>query len=141
MSRGDLSEAEWCLLEPLLPPEQGRKNRPAFDKRQIVNGILWRIRTGAPWRDLPEKYGKWMTVYQRFRRWSEAGIWVAVAKARPGLDWALLRADGASGSSHRRVQCHGGANERLQRLFINLVALTEIDGTPGVAFEAGVEEA
>src|SRR6202521_5818663 len=55
--------------------------------------------------------------------------------------WSRLRADGASGSSHRRVQCHGGANERLQRLFINLVALMEIDGTPGVAFEAGVEEA
>jgi transposase len=67
------------LLEPLLPPERGRKSRPAFDNRQIVNGILWRIRTGAPWRDLPEKYGKWMTVYQRFRRWSEAGIWEALS--------------------------------------------------------------
>src|SRR3977135_1959726 len=54
---------------------------------------------------------------------------------------SLLKADGASGSSHRNVQCHGGANERLQRLFINLVALMEIDGTPGVAFAAGVEEA
>src|SRR6202047_4906700 len=55
--------------------------------------------------------------------------------------WPLLRADGASGRSHRRVRCHSGANERLQRLFINLVALMEIDGTPGVAVEAGVEEA
>ena len=55
--------------------------------------------------------------------------------------WSLPRADGASGRSHRRVQCHGGANERLQCLFLNLVALMEIDGTPGVAFEAGVEEA
>src|SRR5258708_37784949 len=55
--------------------------------------------------------------------------------------WCLPRADGASGSSHRIVQCHGGADERLQRLFIDLVALMEIDGTPGVAFEAGVEEA
>ena len=73
MSRWDVSEAEWRLLEPLLP-ERGRKSRPAFDNRQIVNGILWRIRTGAPWRDLPEKHGQWMTVYQRFRRWSEAGI-------------------------------------------------------------------
>ena len=79
MSRGDLSEAEWRLLELLLPPERGRKSRPAFDNRRIVNGILWRIRTGAPWRDVPEKYGKWMTVYQRFRRWSAAGIWEAVA--------------------------------------------------------------
>jgi transposase len=51
-----------ALLEPLLPPERGRKSRPAFDNRQIVNGILWRIPTAAPWRDLPEKCGKWMTV-------------------------------------------------------------------------------
>ena len=71
MSRGDLSEAEWRLLRDLLPAERGRKSRPAGDNRPIVNGILWRIRTGAPWRDVPEKYGKWMTVYQRFRRWSE----------------------------------------------------------------------
>lgn len=54
--------------------------------------------------------------------------------------WSLLSADGASGRSQRRVQCHRGANERLQRIFINLVVLMEIDGTPGVAFEAGVEE-
>ena len=74
MSRGDLSEAEWRLLEPLLPPERGRKSRPAFDNRQIVNGILWRIRTGAPWRDLPEKQAKWMTVHRRFRRWTRAGF-------------------------------------------------------------------
>jgi len=79
LSRGDLSEAEWRLLQDLLPAERGRKSRPAHDNRTIVNGILWRIRTGAPWRDVPEKYGKWMTVYQRFRRWSEAGIWEAVA--------------------------------------------------------------
>ena len=79
MSRGDLSEAEWRLLKDLLPAERGRKSRPAFDNRPIVNGILWRIRTGAPWRDVPEKYGKWMTVYQRFRRWSEAGVWETVA--------------------------------------------------------------
>jgi transposase len=79
VSRGDLSEAEWHLLRDLLPAERGRKSRPAHDNRTIVNGILWRIRTGAPWRDVPEKYGKWMTVYQRFRRWSEAGVWEAVA--------------------------------------------------------------
>ena len=79
MSRGDLSEAEWRLLKDLLPAERGRKSRPAHDNRPIVNGILWRIRTGAPWRDVPEKYGKWMTVYQRFRRWSAAGIWEAAA--------------------------------------------------------------
>jgi transposase len=79
LSRGDLSEAEWRLLKDLLPAERGRKSRPAHDNRTIVNGILWRIRTGAPWRDVPEKYGKWMTVYQRFRRWSAAGVWEVAA--------------------------------------------------------------
>jgi len=79
LSRGDLTEAEWRLLKDLLPAERGRKSRPALDNRMIVNGILWRIRTGTPWRDVPEKYGKWMTVYQRFRRWSEAGVWEVVA--------------------------------------------------------------
>jgi hypothetical protein len=64
-----------------------------------------------------------------------------VSRRSSGALWFLLSADGASFSWLRRVQCHGGANERLQRLFINLVALMEIYGTPHVAFEAGVEEA
>ncbi len=55
MSRGDLSEAEWRILKGLLPPERVRKSRPASDNRPIINGILWRTRTGAPWRDVPEK--------------------------------------------------------------------------------------
>ena len=66
------------------------KSRPAFDNRQIVNGILWRIRTGAPWRDLAEKHGKWMTVYQRFRRWSEAGIWEGRFHDAPQALFGLL---------------------------------------------------
>jgi transposase len=49
--------------------------RPAKEHRTILNGILWILRTGAPWRDLPERYGNWKTVYSRFRRWQEVGIW------------------------------------------------------------------
>jgi len=78
LRRGDLNEAEWRRLYDLLPAERGRKSRPAFDNRIIVNGILWHIRTGTPWRNVPEEYGKWMTVYQRFRRWNKSGIWEAV---------------------------------------------------------------
>ncbi len=127
MSRGDLSEAEWRLLEPLLPPERGRKSRPAFDNRQLVNGILWRIRTGAPWRDLPEKYGKWMTVYQRFRRWSEAGIWEAVAttlaqamadNSRHSLDSTTVRghvsAAGAKGGLANKLLAVRGAGSPVK---------------------------
>jgi transposase len=81
LSRGDLTEAEWRVLKGLLPIEpenRGRGRRPE-QNRSIINGILWRLRCGAPWRDVPPKYGSWNTIYRRFRRWSEAGVWEAVA--------------------------------------------------------------
>jgi transposase len=117
-----LAGAEWRLLKDLLPPERGRKNRPASDNRSIVNGILWRIRTGAPWRDVPDKYGKWMTVYQRFRRWSRAGMWEAVAttlaqamadNSRHSIDSTTVRghisAAGAKGGLANRLLADRGA--------------------------------
>lgn len=81
MSRGDLTEAEWRVLKGLLPiePENRGRGRPPEQNRSIINGILWRLRCGAPWRDVPPKYGSWNTIYRRFRRWSEAGIWETVA--------------------------------------------------------------
>ena len=127
MSRGDLSEAEWRRLKDLLPPERGRKNRPALDNRPIVNGILWRIRTGAPWRDVPEKYGKWMTVYQRFRRWSRAGVWEAVVttlaqamadNSRHSIDSTTVRAHlsaaGAKGGLANRLLAARGAGSPVK---------------------------
>ena len=127
MSRGDLSESEWRLLKDLLPAERGRKSRPAHDNRTIVNGILWRIRTGAPWRDVPEKYGKWMTVYQRFRRWSQAGVWEAVAmtlaqamadNSRHSIDSTTVRghvsAAGARGGLANRLLAARGAGSPVR---------------------------
>ena len=85
MSRGDLTEVEWRILRVLLPVERARgqrgRGRPPQDNRNIINGILWRLRTGAPWRDVPEKYGNWNTIYRRFLRWSKSGIWESVATA------------------------------------------------------------
>src|SRR5690606_33696060 len=65
-------------LFPMEPENRGR-GRPPEQNRSIINGILWRLRCGAPWRDVPPKYGSWNTVYRRFRRWSEAGVWETVA--------------------------------------------------------------
>lgn len=79
LSRGDLSDKEWTLLEPMLPPERGREGRPAHDNRVVLNGILWRLRTGAPWREMPDRYGKWNSIYRRYSRWSQGGIWGPVA--------------------------------------------------------------
>jgi transposase len=78
MSRGDLNEEGWKAIEPLLPSERGRWGRPAQDNRRFVNGMLWILRTGAPWRDLPEKYGNWNSVYRRFLRWRDQGIWTRI---------------------------------------------------------------
>jgi transposase len=85
LSRGDLTEVEWRILKVLLPverkPGKRGRGRPPEDNRNVINGILWRLRTGAPWRDVPEKYGNWNSIYRRFRRWSASGVWESVAIA------------------------------------------------------------
>nr|WP_226931058.1 MULTISPECIES: IS5 family transposase [Parafrankia] len=78
MGRGDLTAQEWDRLAPLLPASNGRCGRWR-DHRQVVNGILFRVRTGVPWRDLPERFGPWKTVYERHRRWSADGTWDRLA--------------------------------------------------------------
>jgi len=66
MNRGELTHIQWERLPPRLPPQQPTTGRPAHDHRPIIHGLLWRLRTGAPWRDLPERYGPWRTVARRF---------------------------------------------------------------------------
>ena len=73
--RMELTESEWLSIEPILPPQRGRRGRPAKCNRTMLNAIIWIMRTGSPWRDLPEYYGPWKSVYTRFSRWSEKGIW------------------------------------------------------------------
>ena len=75
MEASDLSDARWERLRPLLPPQQPRTGRPAKDHRTVINGILWVLRTGSPWRALPARYGSWKTVSSRFYRWQLAGVW------------------------------------------------------------------
>ena len=72
MARYDLSEAEWRLIEPLLPNKPRGVAR--VDDRRVINGIFYVLRTGSPWRDLPERYGPYTTVYNRFNRWAKAGV-------------------------------------------------------------------
>ena len=86
MGRGDLSDAEWELIGPLLPPERGRWARPAGDNRRFLNGMLHVLRVGCPWRDMHERYGKWNSVYVRFRRWAERGVWERIFADLAGLE-------------------------------------------------------
>jgi len=77
VARGDLTNAQWARLEPLLPASSGT-GRPVRDRRQVINGIRWRVRTGSPWRDMPERYGPWETAYGLFRMWQRDGAWARV---------------------------------------------------------------
>ena len=79
--RFDLTDAQWAALEPLLP-KPSRPGRPSsWSKRQLIDGIRWRVRVGAPWRDIPAVYGSWSAAYALFRRWQRAGVWQAVLTA------------------------------------------------------------
>src|SRR5688572_22045947 len=108
--RHELTDAQWERLAPLLPPQRPATGRPAKDHRTVLNGVLWVLRTGAPWRDLPERYGPWQTVYSRFRRWRRAGIWERLLTALQAeaahdgtLDDTLAVIDGTSIRAHHQA--------------------------------------
>ena len=105
-----MTDAQWQSLAPLLPPEKPRTGRPNEDHWRIVNGILWVHRTGAPWRDLPRRYGPVGTVSSRFYRWRGAGIWQrvlaglqAAADARGAIDWDLHFVDATIVRAHQHA--------------------------------------
>lgn len=82
MGRFDLTDEEWVQIQPLLPPQRsGKRGRPYSDHRRVLNGILWIDRTGAPWRDLPERYGPFTTCHERLLRWQEEGVWPRILAA------------------------------------------------------------
>jgi transposase len=78
--RFELSDEAWARIAPELPAERGRKARPARSNRVMVNAMLWILRTGAPWRDMPACYPPWSSVHTRFSRWSAQGVWQRVLK-------------------------------------------------------------
>jgi transposase len=71
--RHELTDEQWQVIQPLLPAS-GAKGRPRVDDRRVINGMLFKAKTGVAWRDLPERYGPWKTVYNRFWRWSRSGL-------------------------------------------------------------------
>ncbi|MFF3148086.1 IS5 family transposase [Streptomyces sp. NPDC057927] len=119
MGRGDTSDAEWVLLKPHLPKSTGRDRRWK-SHRVVINGILFRLRTGIPWRDLPERFGKWKTVHDRHRRWSADGTWERIsqavqagADAKGGIDWSMASVDSTMCRAHQHA---GGARRRAARI-------------------------
>jgi transposase len=76
--RYELNDEQWARIADLLPGKKGDPGRTGQDNRLFVNGVLWVLRTGAHWHDLPDRFGKWKSVHKRFTRWAKAGVWERV---------------------------------------------------------------
>jgi transposase len=121
VKRYELSDWQWERVRDLLPGKVGDPGRSERDNRQFVNGVLWVLRSGAHWHDLPERYGKWKSVHTRFSRWAKAGVWERVFEAlirdRDSqylmLDTTLVRAhqQAATGKGGPKIRRWGGPEE------------------------------
>ena len=108
--RYDLTDFEWSVIEPLLPMD--RRGPKPKNNRQVLNGIFWVLRAGAPWRDMPERYGPYTTAYNRFNRWRKAGIWDrlmdAIVAAHGGkvqmIDSSIVRVHQHASGVKKRVE-------------------------------------
>jgi transposase len=112
-----LSEAQWARIEPLMPSSDGQRGRPFRNHRQVVEGIIYRLRTGVAWRDLPESFGPHQTVSKRHRRFSADGTWdriharlLAEADAAGEVDWTV-----SVDSTINRAHQHATTMSRVER--------------------------
>ena len=107
LHRHALTDDQWRQVAPLLPVSAG-PGRPPKDRRLVTDGSFWILRTRAPWRALPERFGPWNTVYERFRRWTRSGFWSRVferlrasRQAGAGIDWQLFMIDATIVRAHK----------------------------------------
>ena len=115
MKRHELSDEQWALVQPFLP--RAAKGRAPRNPRMMLNAVFWLLHTGAPWRDLPERFGPWKTAFNTFSRWRKAGAFERILEAlqiqldREGLiDWNLWCVDG---SHIRASRAAAGANKKV----------------------------
>lgn len=123
--RHDISDRTWKLLEPHLPGRRGAWGRVAKDNRKFINAVVWILRTGAPWRDLPPDYGDWKNTHRRFCRWRDSGVWEKLFKLfvqDPDFEWLMIDASyikvhphaaGAAGGNQAMGRTKGGSTRRF----------------------------
>jgi putative transposase len=114
MTRTFLTDYMWEKLHPHLPAEWGRKCRPPNAHRIVMEGIIWKLRTGAPWRDIPEEFGSWNTIYSRFYRWSRSGLLeeiLEVLKGEADTEWIMLDSSVVRAHQHA-AGAKGGRNRK-----------------------------
>jgi transposase len=138
MKRHELTDEQWELVYPLVPRSTAKTGRPPSDRRLMLNGIFWSLNTGAPWRDLPDRFGPWQTVYGRFSKWRRQGVFAKVIEAlqvkldeRGLIDWDLWCVDGAS---VRAARAAAGAEKKVSN-----ATATSPRTTLWAAAEAGLD--
>jgi len=138
MHRHELTDEQWSAVQPLLPKRTATTGRTPSDPRLMLNGVFWILGTGAPWRDLPDRFGPWQTVYDYFRKWRKSGVYDHIIQAlqikldQKGLiDWDLWCVDGASVRASRAA---AGAEKK-----VSAATRTSRKTTLWAAQEAGLD--
>ncbi len=115
MDRDRISDPDWAVIAPFLPSERGRNCRPAHDNRLVFAGMLWILRSGAAWRELPDKFGKWNSIYRRFRRWCDGGVFDDLLETLVDLgmteEWRVQMVDSTVVRGHSQA---AGAKKGVQ---------------------------
>ncbi len=136
--RHDISDAIWELLRPLLVGQRGQWGGIAEDNRRFINAVLWILRTGAPWRDLPPDYGDWKNTHRRFCRWRDKSRWEAILEALvqdPDYEWLMIdachskihpHAAGAVGGNQDIGLTKGGAIRKYIWPWMRMVCRSEL---------------
>ena len=135
--RHDISDRMWSVLEPLLPGRAGEWGGVAKDNRQYINGVIWILRTGAPWRDLPAEYGDWKNTHRRFCRWRDKGVWEGILEKltdEPDFEWLMIdashvkvhpHATGAVGGNQEMSHTKGGSTQKFIWPWMRMVCHSE----------------
>jgi transposase len=128
---GDLTDEEWNVIGGLLPSECGRKSGPSHDNRRFLDGMLHVVRVGCPWRDMHERYGRWNSIYVRFRRWAEQGVWDALLQTLVDFgrtdDWRHMI---DSTTVHGHVSAAGAKGGLIRKLLVDHAAALRARSTP-----------
>ncbi len=136
--RHDISDVMWEKLSPYLTGQRGQHGGIAHDNRRFINGVLWILRTGAPWRDLPSCYGDWKNTHRRFTRWRDKGLWEDILTSiitNPDYEWLMIDssyikahrdAAGAIGGSQAISRTKGGSTQRYIWPWMRMVCRSEL---------------
>jgi len=135
--RHDIKDEAWVLIEAHLPGQRGQWGGVAADNRRFINGVFWILRTGAPWRDMPQDYGNWNSVAKRFYRWVDSGLWeklLEIIVDDPDYEWLMIDAShikvhphaaGAIGGNQDMGRTKGGSTPRYILPWMRMVCRSE----------------